>query len=106
FSFRFTPVKKRKWLYIGLGALVLLIGFPIGKKMIVGADPLIVQTAKATRQSITETVNASGKVQPEKEVKISAAIYGEITELPVKEGEQVKKGQLLARIKPNQYQLG
>lgn len=63
-----------------------------------------VETAKVTRQTIIETIDASGKVQPEKEVKISADISGEIIELKVKEGDKVKQGDLLVRIKPDQYQ--
>jgi HlyD family secretion protein len=69
-----------------------------------GGGDTEVETAKVSRQTITETVNASGKIQPEKEVKISADISGEIIELGVKEGDKIKRGQLLARIKPDEYQ--
>lgn len=55
--------------------------------------------------TITEKVGASGKVQPETEVKLSPDVSGEITELYVKEGDSVVKGQLLLRIRPDNYQL-
>ncbi|QEC52651.1 biotin/lipoyl-binding protein [Anseongella ginsenosidimutans] len=58
----------------------------------------------ATGRSITETVSASGKIQPEVDVKLSPEISGEITELNVKEGDQVKKGDLLMRIRPEIYE--
>ncbi|MBS1653942.1 MAG: efflux RND transporter periplasmic adaptor subunit, partial [Bacteroidetes bacterium] len=58
---------------------------------------------KVTRRTIVETVNASGKVYPEVEVKISPDISGEITELNVEEGDSVKKGQVLARIYADIY---
>jgi HlyD family secretion protein len=94
--------KRTIWIIV-IVAAVVLIAFGIYKKVHSSAG-LAVETAKVSRQTITETVNASGKVQPEKEVKISADISGEIIELRVKEGDRVKKGDLLARIKPDQYQ--
>lgn len=57
----------------------------------------------AERRMITETITANGKIQPEKEVKISPDVSGEIVELNVREGDQVTKGQLLIRIKPDIY---
>ncbi|MCS7075583.1 MAG: efflux RND transporter periplasmic adaptor subunit [Bacteroidia bacterium] len=63
-----------------------------------------VTTEKATLRDITETVTASGKIQPVVEVKISPDVSGEIVELPVYEGQEVKKGQLIARIRPDNYQ--
>ena len=64
-----------------------------------------VSTEKATKRTIIETVNASGKIYPEVEVKISPDISGEITELNVEEGDSVKKGQVLARIYADIYAL-
>lgn len=55
-------------------------------------------------RSVLETVNASGKIQPETEIKISSDVSGEITEMYVKEGQHVKKGDLLCRIKPDNYE--
>jgi len=63
-----------------------------------------VTTEKAERRTIIETVSANGKIQPEVEVKISPDVSGEIVELPIKEGDQVKKGDLLVKIRPDTYQ--
>lgn len=62
-----------------------------------------VQTEKVTRRNLTELVVATGKIQPVVFVKISPEVSGEIMELPVKEGQQVKKGDLLLKIKPDTY---
>jgi HlyD family secretion protein len=63
-----------------------------------------VQTEQVDNRTITQTVAATGKIQPEIQVKINAEVSGEITALPVKEGQRVQKGQLLARIKPDAYE--
>ncbi len=63
-------------------------------------------TQKVSRTDIMETVTGSGKIQPEKEVKISSDVSGEIIALPVKEGQEVKKGDLLVKINPDLYQSG
>ena len=65
--------------------------------------PVIVQTDKVARRNLTEIVVANGKIQPVVEVTISPEVSGEIIELPVKEGQQVKKGQLLLKINPDIY---
>lgn len=62
-----------------------------------------VQTEKITRRNLTELVVANGKIQPVWHVKISPEVSGEIIELPVKEGQSVKKGDLLLKIKPDFY---
>lgn len=54
-------------------------------------------------KTITQLVNATGKIQPELEVKISPEVSGEIVDLPLREGAEVKKGDLLVRIKPDNY---
>ena len=97
--------KSRRKLYIGLGIggliLLLIIGSVISGKR----EPAIpVTTEKATRRTIVETVAATGKVQPETEVKISPEVAGEIIELPVEDGKEVKKGQLILKIRPDSYQ--
>src|SRR5262245_53673317 len=67
-------------------------------------EPVItVQTEKVARRNLTEIVNANGKVQPVLQVKISPEVSGEIIELPVKEGQAVKKGDLIMKIKPDFY---
>ncbi len=64
---------------------------------------IIVQTEPAVRRSLTELVTATGKIQPVLQVKISPEVSGEIIELPVKEGQLVKKGDLLVKIRPDFY---
>ncbi|MGI4835680.1 MAG: efflux RND transporter periplasmic adaptor subunit [Janthinobacterium lividum] len=88
-------------------AVVLLIGgFAAGKRLRWWGQPKGVEVTAATAgpANIVEKVSASGKVQPETEVKISPDVSGEITELYVQEGDSVKKGQLLLRIRPDNYQ--
>lgn len=69
-----------------------------------GSKALSVTTEKIQKRNIIETVSANGKIQPEVEVKISSDVSGEIVELYVKEGDQVKKGDLLCRINPLIYE--
>lgn len=95
--------KKLKWTLIILA--VLAVVFVVFKKANSGDKTVKVSTEKAIKRTIIETVNASGKVYPEIEVKISPDISGEITELNVEEGDSVKKGQLLARIYADIYAL-
>src|SRR4051795_4733000 len=66
--------------------------------------PPTVQTEKVARRNLTELVVANGKIQPVMQVVISPEVAGEITALPVKEGDHVKKGDLLVQIKPDNYQ--
>jgi HlyD family secretion protein len=85
--------------------LVLIIFAIIGKKQGWFGKALIVKVAveNAEKRVIVETITANGKIQPEKEVKISPDVSGEIVELTIKEGYHVEKGQLLLRIKPDTY---
>lgn len=94
--------KTVKWILIILGVLIVLL---IAGKLIAGGgdEGTKVSTEKVVKRTIIETVNASGKVYPEVEVKISPDISGEITELTVEEGDSVKKGQVLARIYADIY---
>jgi HlyD family secretion protein len=95
--------KKLIWIIV---ALVVVIGVLIGLKKggVIGKEEgTKVTTEKAMNRTIIETVNASGKVYPEVEVKVSPDISGEITELYVNEGDTVKKGQVLARIYADIY---
>ena len=83
-------------LIVVTAAAVLLLG---SKK-----EPVIsVQVEKVKRHTITQVVTATGKIQPEVLVKISPEVSGEIVSLPVKEGQRVKKGELLMKIKPDVY---
>jgi HlyD family secretion protein len=98
-------MKKRIWIILAASALVLLIFLVVAKKQgWIGKDKTIkVYVEKATRRTITETVSASGKIQPEVELLITPDVSGEIVELYVIEGDKVKKGQMLARINPENY---
>lgn len=66
-------------------------------------DAITVQTDKVKRRDLTELVVANGRIQPVLQVKISPEVSGEIIELPVKEGQSVKKGELILKIKPDFY---
>lgn len=99
-------MKNNKLLKILVPAVVLLIVFAIvGKKAGWFGKAVTVKVAveKAEKRTIVETITANGKIQPEKEVKISPDVSGEIVELLIKEGDSVEKGQLLLRIKPDVY---
>lgn len=90
--------KTLKWIIIGLAILIVLL-IVLKKAGVLGKEEGIkVTTEKVTRRTIVETVNASGKIYPEVEVKLSPDISGEIVELDVAEGDSVKKGQVLAKI--------
>jgi HlyD family secretion protein len=90
--------KTLKWIIISLVALVVILVI-LKKSGVIGKEEGIkVTTEKVVRQTIVETVNASGKIYPEIEVKMSPDISGEIVELNVEEGDSVRKGQVLARI--------
>jgi HlyD family secretion protein len=95
--------KTLLWIIIGL---VVVVGGLFGLKSagVIGKDEGIkVSTEKAANRTIIETVNASGKVYPEIEVKVSPDISGEIVELSVDEGDSVRKGQVLAKIYADIY---
>ncbi len=92
--------KTLLWVIIGLVVIVLVMMMKGG-----GDKTEKVSIEKAAKRTIVESVNASGKVYPEIEVKISPDIAGQITELNVEEGDTVKKGQVLARIYADIYAL-
>ena len=90
---------------IGIAIVIVIIGLVVAKKVgwIGSNDATKVSVESAAKRDIVETVSASGKVQPEKEIKITADVSGEIVELYVKEGDLVKKGTLLCKINPEIY---
>jgi HlyD family secretion protein len=101
------PVKKqkkksKKKLWIIIGSLVVII---VAAIIISGMkdDVVIVQTEKIGKRNLTQVVTATGKIQSETQVNISAEISGEIISLPFKEGESVKKNDLLVKIKQDAY---
>src|SRR5213080_4401950 len=93
--------RKRQIIVGAVGFLVLwlIVSILLSKR----EKPIPVTTEKAVRKTILQTVSATGKVQPETEIKISPEVAGEIIELPVTDGMKVKKGDLLVRIKPDSY---
>ena len=94
--------KKKLLIFGGIGLLLiilLVVAFVGGSK----DDIVSVQTEKVEKRTITQTVAATGKINPEFKVAINPEVTGEIVELPVKEGDAVRKGQLLIRIKGDQY---
>ncbi|ATA94157.1 efflux RND transporter periplasmic adaptor subunit [Capnocytophaga canimorsus] len=97
----------KKKVIIIVGIVLVLILLIVGKKSgWWGNQPKgkEVEVKQITRNSLTQKVSATGKIQPELEIKISSEVSGEIIELPVVEGQMVKKGDLLVRINPDIYQ--
>src|SRR5438552_4966858 len=93
--------RKKQIIYGSIGLIVLcIIASIIWSKR---EKPIPVTTEKSVRKTIVQTVSATGKVQPETEIKISPEVAGEIIELPVTDGMKVKKGDLLVRVKPDSY---
>ena len=97
--------RRSRTLWFGLGGLlaVAALGGAAYYKNKTSDKGLTVTTEKAVTKTITQLVNATGKIQPEVEVKIAPEVSGEIVELPLREGAVVKKGDLLVRIKPDNY---
>jgi HlyD family secretion protein len=94
--------KKKIIIFSALGLFVVIIVVAV----IIGSQKdeiIVVQTEEVGRRTITQVVEATGKIQPQTQVKINAEVSGEIIELPVEEGDEVTKGQLLVRIKPDTY---
>ena len=101
-----SVTKKSKTKYVVMAAILLVsvlgvVGYIKSKKAEVDQ---VVTVEKATVKTITQLVTATGKIQPETEVKISPEVAGEIIAIPVIEGQTIKKGTLLVRIKPDAYQ--
>lgn len=105
-----TPAPRRKksrtLLYIVIG-VVVLAGLVVAAVMKAKATPraTAVTTEPVVVRTITQLVTATGKIQPEVEVKIMPEVTGEIVEMPLREGDPVKKGDLLVRIKPDNYRF-
>src|SRR5213593_2818988 len=93
--------RKRKIIIgvVGFFVLWIIVSIILSKR----EKPIPVTTEKAVRKTIMQTVSATGKVQPETEVKISPEVAGEIIDLPVEDGKAINKGDLLVRIKPDSY---
>ena len=100
----------KKSIFITLGAVAVFIAVLLGLKSagVIGdnEDVKTVEITKVNQMTIIETVSATGKIQPEVEIKISSEVSGEVIALPIKEGQQVKKGDLLVKINPDIYVSG
>ncbi len=100
-------MKKKTLIIIGVIAVLLIVVLIAGKKAgWFGGSGNIkeIEITQIEPIEIVETVAATGKIQPETEVKLSSEVSGEIIELPIVEGQLVEKGDLLARINPDLYQ--
>jgi HlyD family secretion protein len=95
--------KSKTWIIIILVLLILALGAMAVKKGSQKPKGISVKIEEVQKRTIRETVSASGRIFPAKEVKISSDVSGEIVELYVMEGDSVKAGQLLAKIDPESY---
>jgi len=92
-------VKRRGWLIVG--AVILLLAAGIGTRIYRNRNTLPIVTVEAIRMRDLEAiVSASGKIQPKRQVNISATTMGRVTRLAVQEGQRVKAGQFLLEIDP------
>ena len=100
--------KKKIYILVGVVVTLIIVLVTLKSKGIIGGndDSKQVETSKVDEITIIETVSATGKIQPEIEVKISSEVSGEIIALPIKEGQVVKKGDLLVKINPDLYTSG
>ena len=100
--------KSSNKIWLILGGVVVLLGGGLAvakQKGWIGKEPSTeVEFTKAKKTDIIERVSASGKIQPEVEVKLSPDVSGEIVGLYVTEGDSVRAGQLLLKIKPDNYE--
>lgn len=99
-SFAMQKRSKRRWIIIGIGAIVVIV-LAIALSRNRSGDTVEVRVDTAAYRTIVQEVSATGKIQPEMEVKISSEVSGEIVLLTVKEGDRVQRGQLLVRIRPD-----
>jgi HlyD family secretion protein len=99
-----TSTRKILYLIGGLVVVIIILGVVGSVAGWFGGDRgTSVETTQVERRTVTQVVTASGRVQPEVEVKISPDVSGEIIELTVREGDRVERGRLLARIRPDFY---
>jgi HlyD family secretion protein len=96
---------KKLLIYVSALALVFIVLALVGKKAgWFGQEKATkVATEKVQKRTLVEIITANGKIEPETEVKVTPDVSGEIVELNVKEGDEVKQGQLLLKIKPEVY---
>jgi HlyD family secretion protein len=101
---------SKKTVYFIIGGIILIIAVlvTLSKTGVIGNKDKgkSIEISKVNSTTIVETVSATGKIQPEIEVKIASMVSGEIISLPIKEGQVVKKGDLLVKINPDLYTSG
>ena len=100
--------KKTIYYIIGGVIAIIVVLIALSKAGVIGNKDKgkSVEITNVGSRTIVETVSATGKIQPEIQVKIASMVSGEIIELPVKEGQVVKKGDLLVKINPDLYTSG
>lgn len=100
--------KKNIYILLGVVVIAAITVIALKKSGTIGKseEGKDVEVAAVKKITLTETVSATGKIQPEIEVKISSEVSGEIIQLPIKEGQAIKKGDLLVRINPDLYESG
>jgi HlyD family secretion protein len=96
-------LKKKKWLWIGIALLLVVVMFAINLARGSKGKVESVQLARVRVEDVTSRVRAPGKIEPETQVKVSADIPGKIVRLAVKEGDTVSKGQLMLQLDDTQY---
>ena len=96
-------MKGKLWLWIGLGVIVLAVLVVVSVARGGKGKAQAVQFARVRQEDITSRVRAPGKIEPRTQVKISADIMGKIVRLAVKEGDQVRRGQIMLQLDDTQY---
>jgi HlyD family secretion protein len=94
---------KNKWLWIGIGAVLVVVLVGVGVAKSRKGDAVGVQMARVRVEDVTSRVRAPGKIEPKTQVKVSADIMGKITRLAVKEGDRVRRGELMLLLDDAQY---
>ena len=94
---------RKRWIWITIGALLVVMLVGLGLSRGSGGKVETVQMAKVRREDVTSRVRAPGKIEPRTQVKVSADIPGKVVVLNIKEGDPVKKGQLLLQLDDTQY---
>src|SRR3989442_4475136 len=94
---------KNKWVWIVLAVVLMASLIAVGVMKSAKGNVIAVQLARVRVEDITSRVRAPGKIEPQTQVKVSADIMGKIMHLAVKEGDRVKKGQLMLQLDDTQY---
>jgi HlyD family secretion protein len=96
-------MKRQAWLWVALGGLLLVV--VVGASVVNSSRSKVeaVQLAHVRREDVTSRVRAPGKIEPKTQVKISADIMGKVVKLLVKEGDAVRRGQLMLQLDDTQY---